>query len=637
MVLESLSPDRILDVLNLAAKELEPVKAAADDGDRPAALAALLDVYRKRHPLTKGSGADTETIAKADRVCEHTFERLPYEPANYGEEIDWTWDPRNDIEWVATVYRFYWAAPLAQAFATTGNQKYPAAFVELTSDWIAKHPLEKRGITHPVYTHWKGFPWVDIQTGRRATSICDAFPTFIHGEAFTPEFLGILLASLYDHQVKTEHEPMGRVHNKAIFEQRGFVNICSTIPEFADTRRWMEMAISRSHKSFLEQTTSDGVQREWSFGYHRGVLHDAVDIRSRAEAFNLKVPDDYNDLVTKMFDYVYAISTPDLGPPMFGDGSRDLVNVAEDPRPTWPLYDNLIEATAVTDDPKHRARAENDATHLRDKLNYAFPEAGMYALRSGWDPDAIHLGLHCSPLAISAHDQPDNGTFELYAFGRWLMPDSGFYVYGHDKEAREWHRQTRVHNTLTIDGKDTQDAGKHLLWRDEGSVTTVVVENESYGEEAPSSGSLTHRRTVWFVNRSYFVLLDEAIGSLSGDLDLHFWFAPGEISVDASTNSARTLFDDANIIVASSVGAPVTIDTQDGWSAWKYGFRKERKGIRVRHSEGVPGWFLTVLVPYRGSVPPVVEASVVGDFSAGDDRVEVRTSVDGKECMLTRS
>lgn len=56
------------------------------------------------------------------------------------------------------------------------------------------------------------------------------------------------------------------------------------------------------------------------------------------------------------------------------------------------------------------------------------------------------LAPHCLPPAISGHDQPDNGTFELYGYGRWLMPDTGFYTYGHDAKARAWYRQARVHH-----------------------------------------------------------------------------------------------------------------------------------------------------------------------------------------------
>jgi heparan-sulfate lyase len=651
MDLRSLDPDAILSVLDLTGPGLSAAEAAALKGDRLGALSALRDVYRSRHPRpSTPPPADAATIARADRVCNHTFERAPYEPADYGKVVDWMWDPRGDIEWVATVYRFYWAGPLAQAFAATANEKYPAAFVELATDWIAKHPLEKRGISHPVYTHWKGFPWLDIQTGRRATSICNAFPSLIHGAAFTPEFLGILLASLYDHQVKTEHEPMNKVHNKAIFEQRGFVNICATIPEFKDAKRWMQLAVDRSLESFLAQTTTDGVQREWSYGYHSGVLNDAIDIRDRARTFGLSLPKAYEDRIRLMYDYIFAVATPDLGAPMFGDGSRDLVDVGTQPRSAWPLHDTLVTASEVTGDPRYRARATLDLAKLPKKLCYAFPEAGMYAFRSGWGPDAVHLGLHCSPLAISSHDQPDNGTFELFAFGRWLMPDSGFYVYGHDPDARKWHRQTRVHNTLTVDETDIADAGRHLLWKEDDELTTLVVENASYGSQTatqnpkPGTGaggregepSLVHRRTVWFVGRRYFVVLDEALGSLPGALDIHFWFAPGEVVLDAAAGTVHTSFSDANVLVAS-LDTPAQLSLQDGWTAWKYGYRKERKGLRVRHTGQAPNRFLTVLAPYRGASAPKVGGGVEAGCVPGAGKVVVNISVDGQAARLSRS
>ena len=113
-----------------------------------------------------------------------SFEWGPYEPADYGEDIDWAWDPRGDIEWVAAMYRFHWAIPLASAYDSTRNEDYARAFVELTSDWIAKHPLEKRSVAHPVYEHWFGYPWLDIQTGIRATQLCRVFKSFVHAESF---------------------------------------------------------------------------------------------------------------------------------------------------------------------------------------------------------------------------------------------------------------------------------------------------------------------------------------------------------------------------------------------------------------------------------------------------------------------
>ena len=67
---------------------------------------------------------------------------------------------------------------------------------------------------------------------------------------------------------------------------------------------------------------------------------------------------------------------------------------------------------------------------------------------------------------------------------------------------------------MTLEGGDISDDAHNLMWVSEGADSDVlVVENRSYP-------GLTHRRSVWFVNRRFFVLLDEAIGGAPGQLDL---------------------------------------------------------------------------------------------------------------------
>jgi hypothetical protein len=449
----------------------------------------------------------------------------------------------------------------------------------------------------------------------------------VHAEAFTPEFLGVLLASLHDHQVKTERLPMGRVHNKAVFEQRGFVNIAYTFPEFTDTRRWMKLAMERLNENLLAQVTADGVQREWSGGYHSGVLRDAVEVMRRMEAFDIEVPEAYRDRVRSMFDYILGIATPELGYPMFGDTGRDVDPPAE--RSRWQLYSELVQATELFGDPKYAARAALDQAALPEQTSYAFRDAGMYAFRNGWGPEQIYFALHCSPPAISGHDQQDNGTFELYAYGRWLMTDTGYYTYGHDAEARAWHRQTRVHQTLTLEGEDSKVAGKALLWQTGPELTAVAVENASYE-------GLAHRRTVWFVDGRLFVLLDEALGDAPGVLDLHFQFAPGDVEIHPDAHWARTRFPDVNVLVWQEPAAPVTLVEEEGWFAWSYGHRMPRTAIRFRHNEHAPAAFLTLLVPYRGTEMPDVTGYVPGDLTVGADLVEVRIEAFGNAYNLGR-
>jgi heparan-sulfate lyase len=625
----SCPPERVLEKLDLSGEDLEDAREAAERGDRLDALRVLREYYRRRYPLPEmPERASRENLAVADQLTRHVFQWGPYEAADYGEDIDWAWDPRGDIEWVAAVYRFYWATTLSRAYAETRDEKYARAFVELTADWIARHPLEDWRRVHPVYTRWKGYPWLDLQTGIRATNLCSAFKTTVHADSFTPEFLGVLLASLYDHQVKTATVPMGIVHNKAIFEQRGFVAVADTFPEFRESRDWLELGLARSRENMLAQTTTDGVQREWAGSYHLAVLRDAVEIMKPVERAGVPIPADYRERVRFMYDYLFAIATPDLGFPMFGDCARPLTEGRR--RSQWYLYRALVEASDLFDDPKYAARATLDREHLPARLSYAFPEAGIYAMRSEWGPQQIYMALHCAPPAISGHDQPDNGTFELYGYGRWLMNDTGFFTYGHDRDARDWHRQTRVHQTLTLDDKDSRVAGKQLLWNSGPDGDVLVVENESYP-------GLVHRRTVWFVDRSFFVLLDEALGTASGRLDLHFQFAPGSVRVKADKKSAETEFADANVLVQAAAGVPVALEKEkEGWFAWEYGSRTERTAIRIGHEREASAGFLTLVVPFKGRDLPEVECRWPESWEIGEPAVTIDVSAFGRSWRIGR-
>jgi len=399
------------------------------------------------------------------------------------------------------------------------------------------------------------------------------------------------------------------------------------------------------------------VQREWSFGYNLAVRRDAVDIMRRAESMGVAVSDDYRDRVRAMYDYLFAIATPDLAGPMFGDASRS-VDASRD-RSAWPLYRTLLEATELLGDPKYAARAKLDRSALPDETSYAFTDAVTYVLRDAWGPEQIYLALHCPPRGISGHDQPDNGTFELSAFGRWLMPDSGYYTYGHDPEGRAWHRRTRVHQTLTLDGKDTKIAGRQLLWHTSPELDAVVVENPSYE-------GLTHRRTVWFVKgresgardqgsegreqqaRSktsplatphsplFFVLLDEAIGEAPGALELHFQLAPGDAHINTEALWATTAFDDANVLVWADSQSPIAIEEEEGWWGRKYGHREPRKAFCYRHDNPAPAAFLTLVVPYRGTERPQVSGALPEGFEVGADRVELNATAFGKAWRVGR-
>ena len=601
--LESLAPEDLFSVLDLEQPGLEPVKEALASGGRTGALRALLTYYRERFPWPdERPDVPDAVLSEADGVTKNVFQCLVYDPVQYEEPIDWEWDPRDDIEWVAQMYRFRWARVLAEAYAATREEKYVAAFVRLASDWIARHPLEEHERAHRTLTHWKGFAWLDIQTGIRASTLCDAFPILVHGASFTPAFLGTLLASLYDHQCKSERIPMGILHNKAVMELRGLMDIADTFPEFRDTQHWLRTGLDRFVDNFLGQTTSDGVQKEWSFGYHMHVLNDAMNIMRIAQRGGVAIPEVARQRAHDMYAFLFGFSTPELGMPLFGDTRRALPEEAS--RSERPVYGMLLEGAEAFGEEKWRAWANLDLSRLPDQTSYAWPKAGLYAMRDQWGPDQIFFAFHDSPPALTGHDQDDNGTFELYAFGRWLMTDTGFYTYGHDAFARAWHRQTRVHQTLTLDGQNSATLATHRLWASEKTFDAVCVDNAAYE-------GLVHRRTIWFVDRRFFVILDEAIGDAAGTLDLHFQFAPGPVVLDVVHNRAYTMFDDANVLVWLAEPAQAVLQGEEGWFAWTYNKRVPRIASRFRlPSTGAPAHALTLVVPFRGGRLPAAEASV---------------------------
>jgi heparan-sulfate lyase len=638
--LKSLPPSGLFSVLDLSKPEMATVRSALEHKGHNAALAALLNYYRNRYPLTSGfsrptsRGIEVSTFERADNLGKHIFQWGPYPAASYGTDIDWAADPAGDIEWIAGIYRFYWVTDLADAYKATGDERYARSFVELTSDWIRKHPLEDTiDKIHPIYD-WKGYPWLDLQTGIRATNICSNFRILVHAKSFTPAFLGILLASLYDHQVKTEKMPMGKIHNKAIFEQCGFFNVLNTFPEFKDKDRWLNLAMGITFENLLAQTTTDGVQREWCGGYHSEVYSDALEIAGRVRSLGRNMPVDYLNRVQAMADHIFGISTPDLGFPMFGDTSRILP--ASKDRKTWQLYGLLENASRWFGDAKYLALADLNLSNLPDNGSIAFTGAGLYAMRNGWTPNQVYMALHCSPPSFNPwHDQPDNGTFELYAYGRWLMPDTGFYTYGHDQKAREWHRQTRVHPTLTLDGKDTDTIGRQLLWQSDEDTDIACVENQSYQY-------FLHRRTVWFSDKKsempFFVILDEANSDAQGKYELHFPLAPGPVRTDNEARTIITGFEETNLLIRIYGKHPVSLLKEEGWTSREYGEREPRTSVSAVYNGQGPLTFVSILVPYKGKITP--DCHLLSDpatLIAGNNPIEIQVEVAGQKHILLRN
>lgn len=612
-VLSPCPPERVLELLDLRRPGMKPVREAADHN---LAMARLLDYYRTRKTVrydTRVAPAGAAETASARATLAHVFDvGLGYPPQRYGSDINWMADPVRDIEWVAGVQRFYWQTPLLRAWVATHDTAYARGWMDLTTDWIRKHPVDP-----------KHFAWLDIQVGIRAARMADAFELLRTSPAMDSKFLGTLLASVFDHGRKMSLYPRTTPHNKAVIEAVGLLRLAVMFPEFKDSPLWIAKAWEVLSDNLPRQVTPEGVQREWTPNYHQLVASLMLETLLLADANHYPAPPPLRGLTAKMFDVWFAMTAPDGWPPMFGDARR--------PPEGKPDPSDLLRAAAFFGRPEYKA-VTGDKTVAPRWLSRAFPESGMYFFRSGWDRHATYLALHSSPPAISAHDQPDNGTFELYAGGRWLMEDSGSFAYPDTPFAseRDWFRRTASHATLTLDGANTRNAHRHLLWQTGAGGDTLVFENQSYAQ-------LAHRRTVFFIARRWFAFVDEALGGAPGKLEVRFPFPPGTIQVDRHEKWARTGFGaGTNLLVWAPPGNDTGIEVEEGQISYTLNQKQARQVAVYRHRRPAPAMFLTLLAPYDGSQPPRVSLRVKGTFRPGQPRIELDVTVGDEHWLAGR-
>jgi hypothetical protein len=183
-------------------------------------------------------------------------------------------------------------------------------------------------------------------------------------------------------------------------------------------------------------------------------------------------------------------------------------------RPVAPLMDRAVEIYPQRADFLW-AYSEGKKGSPPAETSTAFPYAGYYLMRTGWEPDAAWALFDGGPFGYG-HQHEDKLNVLLHAYGRRLLTEGGNYAYD-ASEMRRYVLSTRAHNTVRVDGED-QNRRLHYR-REQFDVTALagaswhtgdeydVVEathDEGYGPEA--ARTVAHTRRV--------VLAKKGIGKL---------------------------------------------------------------------------------------------------------------------------
>ena len=636
----------VFDLLNLDHPGLEKVKELHAAGDQAGAAAELLGYFkdRKGGVTTEIKNVKKVKINKeqqkwADEALAHTFfAHKGYQPSfNYGEDIDWKYWPVKDNELRWQLHRHKWFTPMGRAYRVSGDEKYAVEWTKQYIDWIRKNPyvkIRKDEFEINGDSQLKAdaenarYAWRPLEVSHRLQDQPVQFQLFIDSPAFTAEFLTEFLVNYHRHaqHILGHYSKKG---NHLLFEAQRMLCAGTFFPEFKNAQTWRNSGVEILNREIGVQVYDDGGQYELCPHYHLASINifikalEVADINGFRNAF----PQSYIDTIEKMIMFYANISFPDLTNPCFSDAK--LVSRKE-------MLGNFKKWSKLF--PDNQAirywASEGAEGALPENLSTGYRTSGFFVFRNGWGNDATQMIVKAGPPAFW-HNQPDNGTFELWYNGKKLFADSGSYVYAGDAEVMEWRnwfRKTASHNTLTLGNKDLETTdSKTLLWQPEGDTQILVTENQSYK-------NLKHRRSIFFVDGSYFVIVDEAVGSAKGSVNLHYQMPRGKIENDRETMHFATLYDHESNMKLQCFGPEgMSMKKEEGWMSTSYMKKQKRMNVsfNVRKDSEEPVRYITVIVPKKesGNSPAISAKFVSKTFSEKGLRLQVKVGKNKKKIL----
>ena len=620
--------EKLFEVLDLDYPGLEAVKAEHAAGQDEKALRSLKEYYMTRTSVMNPDiNLVAPTISKgelniADQACRERGYRLYVK--NYQEGTDpatglplyWSFaDAMGNLDWNARPggiterqfaiqrHRHHWMEIQAKAYRVTGDEKYVGYIKDIYGSWLKTYPFPgAKKLTAATFAD----QWTDLQATDRIMAQINILQYCVRSEAFTPEWLAMYLVEFANHVESVRANPYySEGSNHRLFEVQAEYTAGVLMPEFKNAGTWLDEGIDFINRQIRLQFRSDGVQGEMDPSYHITVLGIFCEMHALAKQNGLlgRFPEDYTSYLRKAAGFVRDVMYPDYSIDNFNDtrSSSWTPSVLKRSFTTW--------ASLLPEEPGLEwlasGRGKGSAPAF---LCSSYPVSGYYMLRDSWEKEAFMLILKNNDNSAQWwHCQPDNGTFGLYRNGRHFTPDAGSYSYGGDSgdnAVRSEFQATKMHNTLTVGlANIAEDRMRGRFVKEvhlEDGTDGYITVNDSYS-------GLTHRRSVYFVRKKFFVIADELSGSpaaASAELSFHLCDPVTNVSIDdiGDTYGAHTTFADGNNMAfktfCSASGTPGK-ESGESWYSNSIGQKTARRFYRVSapKAAGEKLHFVTVIQP----------------------------------------
>jgi len=203
-----------------------------------------------------------------------------------------------------------------------------------------------------------------------------------------------------------------------------------------ETDYWYQLGLNIINKELSEQVLSDGGNFELSPMYHAIFLEDLLDLVNIHQAFNRNLPDNFENKILQMLEWLKFMCHPDKEIAFFNDSTLGIA-------PSFIELLSYSNRLGIV----FKNNQVNRLTHLEES-GYIRVEYENLVLIA----DVADIG----PDYIPGHGHADALSFELSLFGRRVIVNSGISTYeiGIDRYKQ---RSTELHSTITVDNQNSSE------------------------------------------------------------------------------------------------------------------------------------------------------------------------------------
>ncbi len=398
---------------------------------------------------------------------------------------------------------------LANVYWRTGEEAYRDRIIELLMDWIRRVPTygELLASGELVRQHWQ-----NMMTRNRFEKWLDFYP-LIAPDLSDRDAVDLLKTMVFHADLMNRYvadEMGGRISATLSGMIKVNLKFALLFSEAVMSKHCIAIFKAHFRMGIDSVFYPDGGLKYRCTGYHRAVASWYLQAVELAEELGIEGIDYEVEMARRMEAYTAFLMKPDGSLPLLGDtgSGRD---------ETW-REEKLKELAPET--PSQR-----------------FGWSGLYAMRTGWDEEALYLFFTAGPYGIM-HSHQDHLSFEVSGYGKHLIVEPGVTPYGRI-EQRKILGASMAHNTLSVDGLGQHrkhvepDGPSGDPWFTCPAFDFVERRfDEGFGPER--SLKVSQVRSILFVKPDYFLVVDRASGEGTHDLAWHFMFYPQSMRIEGN-------------------------------------------------------------------------------------------------------